>query len=80
MQRILTNIIREISKVLMFTAFWAFPLWVAKDTGNYRYLWLLIISIWGTISLFAHYEFLEKIERMNLQKTHEQDNVGQSEG
>ena len=74
MQSIAIAFIREISKLAMFTMLWAFPLWLAKDTGNYSYLWLLMLSVTFTMAMFTHYEDLERVDKLSDIKQQEQDN------
>lgn len=74
MQSIAIALIREISKLAMFTILWAFPLWLSKDTGNYNYLWFLILSVTFTMAMFTHYEDLERVDKLSDLKQQEQDN------
>lgn len=64
MYSIAVSLIREISKLVMFTILWAFPLWLSKDTGNYNYLWFLILSVIFTMVMFTHYEDLERVDKV----------------
>ena len=74
MQSIAIALIREISKLVMFTILWAFPLWLSKDTGNYNYLWFLMLSVTFTMAMFTHYEDLERVDKLSDIKQQEQDN------
>ena len=67
------HIIREISKLCMFTILWAFPLMLTRWTGNYCFLWFFALSLIVTAGVFSHYEDLEKIDNFNS------DNDGQDE-
>lgn len=71
---IIVEVMREISKLVMFTMLWAFPLWLSKDTGNYNYLWLLILSVTFTMAMFTHYEDLERVDKLSDIKQQEKDN------
>lgn len=71
---IIVEIVREISKLAMFAMLWAFPLWLSKDTGNYNYLWFLILSVTFTMAMFTHYEDLERVDKLSDIKQQEQDN------
>lgn len=73
---IIVAIVREISKLAMFAMLWAFPLWLSKDTGNYNYLWFLMLSVTFTMAMFTHYEDLERVDKLS-DKQNEQ-NVNQS--
>ena len=68
MQSIAIALIREISKLAMFTILWGFPLWLSKDTGNYNYLWFLILSVTFTMAMFGHYEDLERVDELSDKK------------
>ena len=54
------RIVREICKVIMFTQLWATPLVIAKMFDSPHYLWLLALSLIGTILLFSHYEDIDE--------------------
>ena len=55
-------IIREISKLCMFTLLWAFPLLLTRWNGNNNFLWFFVLSLIVTVGVFSHYEDLEKID------------------
>lgn len=55
-------IIREISKLCMFTLLWAFPLLLTRWNGNNNFLWFFALSLIVTVGVFSHYEDLEKID------------------
>lgn len=55
-------IIREISKLCMFTILWAFPLLLARWSGNNNFLWFFALSFLATVGVFSHYEDLERID------------------
>lgn len=55
-------IIREISKLCMFTILWAFPLLLTRWNGNNNFLWFFVLSLIVTVGVFSHYEDLEKID------------------
>lgn len=58
----LRGVIREFAKLIMFLALWTFPMYLARVTGHYEYLFFFIVSLLGTLMLFTHYEDLEKID------------------
>lgn len=74
MHSVIVEIVREISKLAMFAMLWAFPLWLSKDTGNYNYLWFLMLSVVFTMAMFTHYEDLERVDKLSEIKQQEQDN------
>ena len=74
MQSIAISLIREISKLVMFTILWAFPLWLSKDKAKYNYLWFLLLSVTFTMTMFTHYEDLERVDKLSDIKQQEQDN------
>lgn len=74
MQSIAVAFIREISKLVMFAILWAFPLLLSKDTGNYNYLWFLILSVTFTMAMFTHYEDLERVDKLFEIRQQEQEN------
>ena len=55
--------IREIMKTLLIVFMWTTPivLTIVKDNGYY--LFLFIISAYGSFSVFTHYEELERISK-----------------
>ena len=57
------GIFREISKLVMFTAMWGFPLYLSRVTDSYGYLWFFFLSALFTIGMFSHYEELERIDK-----------------
>lgn len=59
------HIIREISKLCMFTILWAFPVLLSRWNGNSHYLWFFALSVVATVGVFSHYENLEKIDNLN---------------
>ena len=62
--------VREIMKALLIVFMWAIPvvLTIVKDNGYY--LFLFIISAYGSFSVFTHYEELERISKgLNDEKT-----------
>lgn len=63
------GIIREISKLCMFTIMWVFPLLLSRWNGNNNFLWFFILSIVVTVGVFSHYEDLEKIDDSFKQNT-----------
>lgn len=67
------HIIREISKLCMFTILWAFPVLLSRWNGNSHYLWFFALSLVVTVGVFSHYEDLEKIDNFNS------DNDGSNE-
>lgn len=58
-------IIREISKLSMFTILWLFPIFLARWNENNNYLWFFILSLIVTVGVFSHYEDLERLESHN---------------
>ena len=56
------RVVRELSKLIMFTVIWAMPLITAKMFGSNYYLWLLVVSFICTIMLFTHFEDIEESE------------------
>ena len=71
------RIFRELSKLVMFTLILGFPVYLARVTGNYGYLWLLVFSLILLVGMFSHYEDLEKIDRLTelTKENDEQDTV-----
>ena len=65
------HIIREISKLFMFTVLWGIPLLLAYLTDNNYYLWLFTMSFAGMCMMFGHYEDIERINQ-DLLKYHQQ--------
>lgn len=59
------HIVREISKLCMFTILWTFPVLLARWTGNNNFLWFFILSVIVTVGVFSHYEDLEQIDNFN---------------
>lgn len=59
------TIIREISKLCMFTILWAFPLLLTRWSGNYNFLWFFVLSFIVTVGVFSHYEDLERTDKLN---------------
>lgn len=55
-------IVRELSKLCMFIVLWGFPILLAKTFYNPAYLWFFAISFIATMSMFAHYETIARIE------------------
>ena len=74
---ILIRIFRELSKLVMFVLILGFTLYLSRITGNYGYLWLLIVSLILMIGMFSHYEDLEKIDKLTKlnKENDEQDTV-----
>lgn len=74
---ILIRIFRELSKLVMFTLILGFPMYLSRITGNYGYLWLLILSLILMVGMFSHYEDLEKIDKLAelTKENDEQDTV-----
>lgn len=56
---------REVAKTLMFTVIWLMPVAVADIFGKPKFLLLFIISFFVTLTVFNHYEDLEKFERIS---------------
>ena len=54
------NVVREISKLVMFVILWGIPVGCAVLFGSAWYLVLFIVSAIGTLMLFGHYEDLER--------------------
>lgn len=52
--------VREIGKLYMFTLLFAIPVGLAIYFQSPVYLWFFIMSIACMISMFSHYEDLEK--------------------
>lgn len=59
------TIVREISKLCMFTILWAFPLLLTYWSGNNNFLWFFILSFIVTVGVFSHYEDLERTDKLN---------------
>lgn len=57
-------IIRELSKLCMFIALWGFPILLAKTFNSPAYLWFFALSFIATMSMFAHYETITRIENL----------------
>lgn len=74
---VLVRIFRELSKLVMFTLIFGFPLYLARTTSNYGYLWFLILSFILLVGMFSHYEDLEKIDRFTelAKDNNEQDTI-----
>lgn len=68
---IIVEVVREISKLVMFAILWGFPFWLSKDTGNYDYLWFLMLSVLFTMAMFTHYEDLERVDKLSSIKQQE---------
>lgn len=68
----MVHIIREISKLLMFTIVWAFPVLLFRWSGNGSYLWFFALSVIVTVGVFSHFEDVTKIEHI-MEVTHEQE-------
>lgn len=56
------HLIREISKLCMFTVIWALPIVLARMFGSGLYLWFFVVSFIVTTGIFDHFEDLEKID------------------
>lgn len=54
------HLIREISKLSMFTIIWLIPVQLSRWNNNNSFLWLFILSLIITLFVFFHYEDLEK--------------------
>lgn len=67
------HLVREISKVCMFTVLWALPLVMSRMFDSNYYLWFFILSIIATAGMFAHYEDLEKIDLLKSNGNDEQE-------
>lgn len=59
------KIAREIAKAVMFSVIWVLPVFTVRYTQNNWYFWLFVLSVFGTMSIFGHYEDLEKIDQRN---------------
>lgn len=57
------RVIREVSKCIMFTILWTFPLLLTRWNGNNNFLWFFALSLIVTVGVFSHYEDLEKIDK-----------------
>lgn len=57
-------IVRELSKLFMFIALWGLPFLLAKTFGRPAYLWFFALSFVATMSMFAHYETISRIENL----------------
>ena len=69
-------LIREISKLCMFTILWAFPIVLAYMFRSNYYLWFFLLSLIVNVGVFSHYESLEKVDALknignNTQKNNE---------
>ena len=72
----MVHLIREISKLCMFTILWAFPIVLAHMFRSNYYLWFFILSLIVNVGVFSHYESLEKVDALknignNTQKNNE---------
>lgn len=67
-------LIREISKLCMFTILWAFPIVLARMFDSSSYLWFFALSIVSTIGMFSHYEDLEKIDAFKSKTNNDKEN------
>ena len=69
-------LIREISKLCMFTILWAFPIALAHMFNSNYYLWFFILSLIVNVGMFSHYESLEKIDALKNIGNNTQENNG----
>lgn len=53
---------REVSKLVLFTLLWGFPIFLAHINKDNHFLWFFIVSAFFTFVMFSHYESLEKID------------------
>ena len=58
------HLIREISKLSMFTIIWLIPVQLSRWNNNNSFLWLFILSFIITLFVFLHYEDLEKNDNL----------------
>lgn len=81
MKDVIKVTLREIAKVFMFTLLWGVPVYLFHVTGTGRFLFLFIVSVFETFSLFSHYEALERTDRFTLgfDPAKEEDNDGDEE-
>ena len=68
----MVHIVREISKLCMFTILWGFPLLLVRWNGDNNFLWFFILSLIVTVGVFSHYEDLEKVD--NLKDNNDESN------
>lgn len=62
--KVLIELFREVSKIIIFTLAWGAPLLFAWDTNNPNYLWLLLASLFFICVTFGHYRELSKFENL----------------
>ena len=62
-------IVRELSKLFMFIALWGLPFLLAKTFGSSAYLWFFALSFVATMTIFAHYETIARIEHLMEEDT-----------
>lgn len=62
-------IVRELSKLFMFIALWGLPFLLAKTFCSPAYLWFFALSFVATMSMFAHYETIARIENLTEEET-----------
>ena len=54
---------KELAKAIMFTVIWLMPVAVAQIFDKPKFLALFVISFFVTLTVFSHYEDLDKINR-----------------
>lgn len=67
-------IIREISKLCMFTILWTFPLLLAYWNEDNDFLWFFALSLVATVGMFSHYEDLERFSNYKMKKGNNESN------
>lgn len=63
---------REISKLIMFTILWGFPILLAHLNKSNYFLWFFILSFIGNLQMFWHYESLSEDESRKTSNDTEQ--------
>lgn len=66
------RLIRELFKTIMFIMIWTFPIYLTVHFSDARYLICFGISFVMTVSIFSHYENLEKIDLTDKLIDHEE--------
>lgn len=54
--------IREIAKTILLLAVWGFPVLLTIKYSDARYLFLFGVSLFANISIFSHYETMNRID------------------
>lgn len=55
---------KELAKAIMFTVIWSMPVAVTYILNKPKFLALFIVSFFVTLTVFSHYEDLEKLEHI----------------